>query len=50
MPSTDSGAPGKVVDMPSERVVGMIQNMWTASIRIDGRHGPDYAIAAMKNQ
>jgi len=30
--------------MPSEQVVGMIQNEWTASIRIDGRHRPDYAM------
>jgi len=44
MPSIDSGVPGKVVGMPSEQVVGMIQNEWTASIRIDGRHRPDYAI------
>jgi hypothetical protein len=43
MPSTDSGGPEKVDAMPSERVVGMAQNEWTASIGIDGRHGPDYA-------
>jgi rhodanese-related sulfurtransferase len=43
MSSIDSGVPGKVVGMPSEQVVGMIQNEWTASIRIDGRHRPDYA-------
>jgi hypothetical protein len=29
--------------MPSEWVVGMTRNRWTASIGIDGRHGPDYA-------
>jgi len=29
--------------MPSEWVVGMAQNRWTASIGIDGRHDPDYA-------
>ena len=44
MPSTDSGGPEKVDAMPSERVVGMAQNEWTASIGIDGRHGPDYAL------
>ena len=44
MPSTDSDELGKVVDMPLERVVGMARNEWTASIGIDGRHGPDYAI------
>jgi hypothetical protein len=44
MPSTNSGGPEKVDAMPSERVVGMAQNEWTASIGIDGRHGPDYAI------
>jgi len=43
MPSTDSGGPEKVDAMPSERVVGIAQNEWTASIGIDGRHGPDYA-------
>jgi len=53
MPSTESErcrppipvCPGKVVGMPSEQVVGMLRNEWTASIRIDGRHGPDYASA-----
>jgi hypothetical protein len=44
MPSTDSGGPEKVDAMPLERVVGMARNEWTASIGIDGRHGPDYAI------
>jgi hypothetical protein len=44
MPSTNSGGPEKVDAMPSERVVGMAQNEWTASIGIDGRHGPDYAL------
>ena len=43
MPSTDSGDPEKVDAMPLEQVVGMTQNEWTASIGIDGRHGPDYA-------
>ena len=43
MPSTDSGGPKKVVGMPSERVVGLARNEWTASIGIAGRHGPDYA-------
>jgi hypothetical protein len=43
MPSTDSGGPEKVDAMPLERVVGMARNEWTASIGIDGRHGPDYA-------
>jgi hypothetical protein len=42
--TTDSGAPGKLDAMPSERVDGMLQNRWTASIGIDGRHSPDYAI------
>jgi hypothetical protein len=27
----------------SEQVVDMARNGWTASIGIDGRHGPDYA-------
>ena len=44
MPSTDSDELGKVVGMPLEPVVGMARNEWTASIGIDGRHGPDYAI------
>jgi len=51
MPSTESKrcrppipvCPGKVVGMLPEQVVGMLRNEWTASIRIDGRHGPDYA-------
>jgi hypothetical protein len=29
--------------MPVERVVGMARNKWTASIGIDGRHGPEHA-------
>jgi hypothetical protein len=29
--------------MLPEPVVGMARNGWTASIGIDGRHGPDYA-------
>jgi len=43
MSSTDSDSLGKVVGMPSEQVVGMARNEWTASVGIDGRHGPDYA-------
>jgi hypothetical protein len=43
MPSTDSSGPEKVDAMPSEWVVDMARNEWTASIGIDGRHGPDYA-------
>ena len=43
MPSTDSGLAEKVDAMPPELVVGMARNGWTASIRITGRHGPDYA-------
>ena len=43
MSSTDSDELGKVVDMPLERVVGMARNEWTASIGIDGRHGPEHA-------
>jgi hypothetical protein len=43
MSSTDSDEFGKVVDMPVERVVGMARNKWTASIGIDGRHGPEHA-------
>jgi hypothetical protein len=43
MSSTDSDEIGKVVDMPLERVVGMARNEWTASIGIDGRHGPEHA-------
>ena len=30
-----------------EQVVGMLWNEWTASIGIDGRHGPDYAFALL---
>jgi hypothetical protein len=44
MSSTDSDEFGKVVDMPVERVVGMARNKWTASIGIDGRHGPEHAV------
>ena len=44
MSSTDSDDLGKVVGMPSERVVGMARNEWTASVGIDGRHGPDHAL------
>jgi hypothetical protein len=29
--------------MLPEQVVGMARNKWSASIGIDGRHGPDYA-------
>jgi hypothetical protein len=43
MPSTDSGVPEKVDAMSSEQVVGMARNEWTASIGIDGRHGPEHA-------
>ena len=43
MPSTDSGVPEKVDAMLSEQVVGMARNEWTASIGIDGRHGPEHA-------
>ena len=43
MPSTDSGLPEKMDAMPPEQVVGIARNGWTASIGIDGRHGPDYA-------
>jgi len=43
MSSTDSGGPQKTDVMPSEYMVDMVQNEWTASIGIDGRHGPDYA-------
>jgi hypothetical protein len=57
MPSTESErcrppipvCLGKVVGMPSEQVVGMLRNEWTASIRIDGRHGPDYAPKRRRN-
>jgi hypothetical protein len=35
--------PGKTGRHASERLVGMLWNEWTASIGIDGRHGPDYA-------
>jgi hypothetical protein len=44
MPSTDSGVPEKVDAMLSEQVVGMARNEWTASIGIDGRHGPEHAV------
>jgi len=30
MPSTDSDVVGKVVDIPSEQVVGMGRNKWSA--------------------
>ena len=43
MSSTDSDVVEKVVGMPSEPVVDMTRNEWTASIGIGGRHGPDYA-------
>jgi hypothetical protein len=43
MSSTDSGVPEKVDAMLSEQVVGMARNEWTASIGIDGRHGPEHA-------
>jgi hypothetical protein len=44
MPSTDSDTPKKVDAIPSELVVGMARNRWTASIGINGRHGLDYAL------
>ena len=44
MSSSDSDTAGKVVGMPSEPVVDMARNEWTASIGIGGRHGPDYAL------
>ncbi len=44
--STSSGVPRYPDAMPSEQVVGMVQNRWTASIGIDGRHGPDCAVSA----
>jgi hypothetical protein len=55
MPSTDSKPcrppipvfPQKVDAMPSEQVVGMARNGWSASIGIAGRHGPDYAIVTI---
>jgi hypothetical protein len=43
MPSSDSDTAGKVVGMPSEQLVGIGRNEWTASVGIGGRHGPDYA-------
>jgi hypothetical protein len=44
MSSSDSDTAGKVVGMPSEQVVDMPRNGWTASTGIGGRHGPDYAV------
>jgi len=44
MSSTDSDVVEKVVGMPSEPVVDLTRNEWTASIGIGGRHGPDYAL------
>jgi hypothetical protein len=43
MSSTDSDGLEKVVGIPPELVVGLVQNEWTASIRIDGRHEPEHA-------
>jgi hypothetical protein len=43
MSSTDSDGLEKVVGIPPEPVVGLVQNEWTASIRIDGRHEPEHA-------
>jgi hypothetical protein len=43
MPATDSGGPEKLDVMLSESMVAMVQNAWSTSIGIDGRHGPDYA-------
>jgi len=48
MSSTDSDAVEKVVGMPSEPVVDIAWNEWTASIGIGGRHGPDYALTKMQ--
>ena len=36
--------PGKTGRHAPERLVDMLWNGWTASIGIDGRHGPDYAL------
>jgi hypothetical protein len=36
--------PGKTGLHAPEQLVGMLWNGWTASIGIDGRHGPDYAV------
>jgi hypothetical protein len=47
MSSTDSDTPKKVDAIPSELVVGMARNGWTASIGINGRHGLDYALTAV---
>ena len=44
MSSTDSDGLEKVVGIPPEPVVGLVQNEWTASIRIDGRHEPEHAV------
>jgi hypothetical protein len=44
MSSTDSDGLEKVVGISPELVVGLVQNEWTASIRIDGRHEPEHAV------
>jgi hypothetical protein len=41
--TTDSDVVEKLDAMQSEQLVDMARNRWTASIGIDGRHGPDYA-------
>jgi AcrR family transcriptional regulator len=41
--------PGKTGRHVSEQVVGIARNGWTASIGIDGRHGPDYAQELLGN-
>ena len=45
MPSTESERCRPPIPVCLGKVVGMLRNEWTASIRIDGRHGPDYASA-----
>jgi hypothetical protein len=46
MSSTDSDDLEKVGGIPPELVVDLVQNEWTASIRIDGRHEPEHAQAS----
>ena len=36
--------------MPLERVVGIHRNRWSASIGIDGRHGPEHAHSSLPNE
>jgi len=53
MPSTESEpcrppipiTPSLVDDMPSEQVVDIRRNEWTACFGIAGQHGPDYAMS-----